>query len=393
MCEFPALVIKQEEAYKTMYQSTATPMGVNEVQAMESAAVVLIDDVESMREGCRQTLEEEGLQTAVACDGLEGLRLVESLRPNVVLVDLKMPGISGIEVLAKIPDIDPAIVPIVLTGYGTIDSAVESMKIGAFDFLTKPFEPEKLVETVRRGMELSQLRCDANDTDLGLSKETVTQEEVLDKHDVLLEGLSAISDGYAVGLDQSQYLGELKKLASEAKYHARSLGNVKDRERAILSICNDLRMVDDIIRKYEYKKNSLIQIMLEAQLKLNWLPGHVLKWISGRLHINLAEIYTIASFYEAFSLEPQGAHTVKVCTGTACHVQGAPNLLKKVSSILDIQENETDISQMFTLKTVNCLGCCALSPVLQVDDTYSTNPSLSKLKKIFKSLEEQEDCR
>jgi len=304
-----------------------------------------------------------------------------------------MPGISGIEVLEKIPDIDPAIVSIVLTGYGTIDSAVESMKIGAFDFLTKPLEPEKLVETVRRGMELNQLRSESNDTAIDPVTEAVTHETALDKQDVLLEGLSAISDGYAVGLDQSQFLGELKQLQAEAKFHARNLGNIKDRERAILAIANDLRMVDDIIRKHDYKKNTLIQIMLETQRELNWLPGYVLKWISGRLHISLAEIYTIASFYDAFGLEPQGVHTVKVCTGTACHVRGAPNLLKKVSSLLDIQENETDVDQMFTLKTVNCLGCCALAPVLQVDDTYSNNPSLPKLKKIFNSLEEQEDCR
>jgi NADH-quinone oxidoreductase subunit E len=240
---------------------------------------------------------------------------------------------------------------------------------------------------------LSQLRYDVNDTRLEPSTEKESQEAVIDRQDVLLKGLSVLGEGLSIGLSQSQFLGELQRLESEAKYHARSLGNVKDRERAILSICNDLRMVDDIIRKHEYKKNTLIQIMLETQQQLNWLPGHVLKWIAGRLNINLSQIYTIASFYDAFSLEPQGAHTVKVCTGTACHVRGASNLLKKVSSILDIQEDETDTNQMFTLKTVNCLGCCALSPVLQVDDTYSTNPSLPKLKKIFKALEEQENRR
>ncbi len=375
-----------------MDQSTTTPPGVSEAPKTGSTIVVLIDDVESMRVSCRQTLEEAGWPTAVASDGLEGLRLVESLRPNVVLVDLKMPGISGIEVLEKIPEIDSAIIPIVLTGYGTIDAAVESMKIGAFDFLTKPFEPEKLVETVRRGIELSRLRYESNDT-RDPSKEKVIQEEVLDKQDMLLKGLSAIGEGYSVGLERSQFLGELEQLESEAEYHARNLGNIKDRERAILAIVKDLRMVDDIIRKHDYKKNALIQILLETQLKLNWLPGHVLKWISGRLHITLAEVYAIASFYDAFSLEPQGAHIVKVCTGTACHVRGAPDLLKKVSSLLDIQENETDADQMFTLKTVNCLGCCALSPVLQIDDTYATNPSRPKLKKMFNSLAEQEDSR
>ncbi len=376
-----------------MYQSTISPLGARGVPKTESAAVVLIDDVESMREGCRQTLEEEGLRTAVACDGLEGLRLIDSLRPNVVLVDLKMPGISGIEVLEKIPGIDPSIVPIVLTGYGTIDSAVDSMKIGAFDFLTKPIEPEKLVETVRRGMELSQLRYESNHTLMEPSGEKTIQTAVLDKQDALLKGLSAIGEGYSLGLDRSQFLGELRQLESEAKYHARSLGDIKERERAILNIVNELRLVDTIIQKHDYKKSALIQILLETQLKLNWLPGYVLKWISERLQIRLAEIYTIASFYDAFCLEPQGAHTVKVCTGTACHVKGAPDLMKKVSSILKIEAGETDSNRMFTLKTVNCLGCCALSPVFQVDDTYLNNPSIPKLKKMFNSLEEKEDLR
>ena len=373
-----------------MYETTTSPLGADGKPKIESAAVVLIDDVESMREGCRQTLEEEGLRTAVASDGLEGLRLIESMRPHVVLVDLKMPGISGIDVLEKIPDIDPSIVPIVLTGYGTIDSAVESMKIGAFDFLTKPVEPEKLIETVRRGIELSLLRKESTHALMEPSKQEAIPEEISSKQDLLLKGLSAIGECYSVGLNRSEFLEELRKLESEAKYHARNLGNVKERERAILGIVNQLRVLDTIIQKHEFKKGSLIQILLETQAKLNWLPGYVLKWISERLHIRLSEVYTIASFYDAFSLEPQGAHTIKVCTGTACHVRGAPDLMKKVSSILNIQENETDSKQMFTLKTVNCLGCCALSPVLQVDDTYLNNPSIPKLKKTFSALEQKE---
>jgi NADH-quinone oxidoreductase subunit E len=373
-----------------MYETTISPLGADGKPKIESAAVVLIDDVESMREGCRQTLEEEGIRTAVASDGLEGLRLIESVRPNVVLVDLKMPGISGAEVLEKIPDIDATIVPIVLTGYGTIDSAVESMKIGAFDFLTKPVEPEKLVETVRRGIELNLLRRESNHNLVEPSKEKAVPEEISNKQDLLLKGLSTISECYSVGLNRSEFLEELRKLETEVKYHAQSLGDIKERERAILSIVNELRLVDNIIQKQDFKKNALIQILLETQAKLNWLPGYVLKWISERLHIRLSEIYTIASFYDAFSLEPQGAHTVKVCTGTACHVRGAPDLMKKVSSILDIKENETDSRHMFTLKTVNCLGCCALSPVLQVDDTYLNNPSIPKLKKMFGAMEQKE---
>ena len=123
----------------------------------QEAAVAVIDDEESIREGCRQTLREKGYRTVVAEDGQQGLGLVARDRPNVALVDLKMPGMSGMEVLKKIRQADPDIITIVITGYGTIPSAVEAMKAGAFDYLTKPFTPEDLVEVVARGLEKQRL--------------------------------------------------------------------------------------------------------------------------------------------------------------------------------------------------------------------------------------------
>jgi len=363
------------------------------IPMMATTTVVVIDDEESMCEACRQTLEAEGLRTEIARDGSQGLSLVENVRPNVVLVDLKMPGISGLEVLEKIPEIDPGIVAIVITGYGTIDSAVESMKIGAFDFLTKPFEPEKLVETVKRGIKLSQLRHESTARQESRVQLETPEQMELDRQDVLLRGLSVIGECDTVGLDRNDFLGELKLLEDEAKYHAETLGEVKKRERVILDIVNEFRLADDIIRRHDYRKNALIQILLETQLKLRWLPPHVLKWISGRLNVPLSEVYTVANFYEAFSLEPQGAHTVQVCMGTACHVRGAPELLTKVSALLKIQDGQTDDRELFTLKTVHCLGCCALSPVIQIDDSYTSNPSITKLKEIFHSLEEKEGSR
>ena len=237
-----------------MYARTMNQQEIADFQKMESAAVVLIDDEESMCEGCRQTLEEEGLATQIARDGSEGLRLVASVRPNVVLVDLKMPGISGLEVLEKIPGIDPTIVPIVLTGYGTIDSAVESMKIGAFDFLTKPFEPEKLVETVRRGIELSELRSASSRVLEEEPPPEAVPEIEQDDRALLLKGLSAIGSWCSTGRKQSEYFDELRKLESDAKFHARSLQSVKERQRMILDFVKELRLVDDIIRKYEYQE-------------------------------------------------------------------------------------------------------------------------------------------
>jgi NADH-quinone oxidoreductase subunit E len=193
-----------------------------------------------------------------------------------------------------------------------------------------------------------------------------------------------------MGLEKRQLLDELAYLETEAKYHAESLGQIKKKERAILDMRDDLREADAIMRKYDFQKNALIQVLLDVQERFRWLPRHILSWIAGRLNIPLKEIYIVANFYEAFSLEPRGRHTVHVCTGTACHVRGASEMLTRVSAALGIQAGQTDSRQAFTLETVHCLGCCALAPVVQVDTQYFHDPSRSKLEKIIKSLEKEE---
>ena len=152
----------------------------------------------------------------------------------------------------------------------------------------------------------------------------------------------------------------------------------------------DLLEADAIMRKYDFQKNALIQVLLDVQEKFRWLPRHILSWIGGRLNIPLREIYVIANFYEAFSLEPRGRHIVQVCTGTACHVRGASEMLTRISAALGIQPGETDSKQAFTLETVHCIGCCALAPVIQIDSQYYRDPSKSQFEKIIKSLEKEE---
>ena len=108
------------------------------------------------------------------------------------------------------------------------------------------------------------------------------------------------------------------------------------------------------------------------------------------------EILTVVNFYEAFSLEPRGKHRVQVCTGTACHVKGASELLTQVSSVLGLAPGKTDPSLQFTLETVHCLGCCALAPVVQVDKQYLHKPSRKRLENTFKALgkeAEEATCR
>lgn len=117
----------------------------------------MIDDEESMRDSCSQILTKDGFQTETAEDGATGLEKIKEIKPELVLVDLKMPGISGMEVLDRIAEIDPNIISVVITGYATVESAVEAMKIGAYDFLPKPFTPDQLRLIIRRGLEKRKL--------------------------------------------------------------------------------------------------------------------------------------------------------------------------------------------------------------------------------------------
>ncbi len=351
--------------------------------------VVVIDDEEMFTEGCRQTLEVGGYHAAVARDGPEGLQLVRSVRPSVVLVDLKMPGMDGLEVLSRLADIEPSIVSIIVTGHGTVDSAVESMKIGAFDFLAKPFEPEKLLETVRRGMNLHVLRREAKEETPAAAKAESARP---DRQDLLLEGLNVLGEAYSMGLGKGQLLDELASLESEARYHAQSLGHIKRKERIILDTREELMAVDRIMQNYDFQKGALIQVLLDVQDRYRWLPRHIMRWISGRLNVPLREIYTIAEFYEAFSLKPQGRHKVQVCTGTACHVRGASETLARVSAALGIKPGHTDSNQRFTLEEVHCLGCCALAPVVEIDGRHYQNPSRRELERIIKAVEKEESA-
>ena len=149
----------------------------------------------------------------------------------------------------------------------------------------------------------------------------------------------------------------------------------------------EISRIDQIIDKYEGEEGILIQLLLDIQQELNWIPKEVAERISQRLNIPQSQIYRVASFYTAMSLTPRGRHLVSVCVGTACHVRGSPRLLDRITDILKIQPGETSTDRRFTLNTVNCLGCCAMGPVVVVDGVYHSKPSTTDLKKILESAE------
>lgn len=141
-------------------------------------------------------------------------------------------------------------------------------------------------------------------------------------------------------------------------------------------------VVDTILSMYEGDKSALIQILLEVQRENRWLPRDALKKVSESLGVPLTQVYHVSTFYKAFSLMPKGRHSVCVCTGTACQVRGAPRLLDKTVEVLKVKPGQTSPDMRFSLDTVNCLGCCALGPVMTIDGEYHSSPSTKKIEEL-----------
>ena len=145
--------------------------------------------------------------------------------------------------------------------------------------------------------------------------------------------------------------------------------------------------VGQVIRDREVAGQvSLISVLSEIQDRYHYLPHNALVLLSETLGIPLSQVYSVATFYNAFSLKPRGAHLVRVCMGTACHVRGAPQILNRFETKLDICAGETTRDRIVTLETVNCLGACALGPIAVVDGKYSGQTDIAKADRLLKTL-------
>ena len=190
--------------------------------------ILVIDDEESMRDSCTQILTKDGYRAETAQDGTIGLEKIKEIQPDLVLIDLKMPGVGGMEVLKKTKDFDPNIIAVVITGYATVDSAVEAMKIGAYDFLPKPFTPEELRIIIRRGLERRKLLLETE----SLRKEKKLMEEnfiTMISHQ-LRSPLVAIIQYFEVimGGMAGEVSGKLKEIMEKSKLRLDGLLNLID---------------------------------------------------------------------------------------------------------------------------------------------------------------------
>ncbi len=148
----------------------------------------------------------------------------------------------------------------------------------------------------------------------------------------------------------------------------------------------NFQTVEAIIGKHQGKRSALIGILHDIQEKYNYLPDEALKKIAQRLQMDLPNLYGVATFYKSFSLIPKGKHSITLCLGTACHVRGGPKLLREVKKLLNIEPGQTTNDKMFSLYAVNCLGVCAIGPVMLVNKKYYGEMNPIKARKIIEKL-------
>jgi len=151
--------------------------------------------------------------------------------------------------------------------------------------------------------------------------------------------------------------------------------------------------IHEIIDREASNEGSIISALEKIQDRYRYLPKEALILASQRLGVPLSQAYAVATFYNAFSLKPKGKHCLHVCMGTACHVRGSPLVLDRIETKLGIAAGETTQDRLFSLETVNCVGACALGPIVVADDEYSGQMTLEKADRLIKNLMKTETKR
>ncbi len=149
----------------------------------------------------------------------------------------------------------------------------------------------------------------------------------------------------------------------------------------------DYSKLDSILEKHEFKASSIIAILQDTQETYRYLPKEIFAYLSEKLGVSRAKIYSVATFYENFSLEPKGKYVIKICDGTACHVRKSIPILDKLRKDLGLSEaKHTTDDLMFTVETVSCLGACGLAPVLTVNEKVHAAMTPEKAVELLNAL-------
>ena len=145
----------------------------------------------------------------------------------------------------------------------------------------------------------------------------------------------------------------------------------------------DLQTLSAIVANHGAKASSVLQILLDINQYYHYLPQESLEWLSGRIRMPISQVFSVATFFKVFSLTPRGKTIIHICTGTACHVRGAPKLLERMGKEVQLKPGQTTADLAITLETVNCVGACASAPVVRIDDTTYSDVTPSKISEII----------
>ena len=152
----------------------------------------------------------------------------------------------------------------------------------------------------------------------------------------------------------------------------------------------DFKIVDQILCDHDNNQQAIIAILQEIQENYHYLPREIFPYLSEKLNMSEARIYSVATFYENFSLEPKGKYVIKICDGTACHVRRSIPILERLRSELNLSESKKTTDDLnFTLETVSCLGACGLAPVLTVNDVVYPEMTPDKATELLNKLKEE----
>ena len=145
-------------------------------------------------------------------------------------------------------------------------------------------------------------------------------------------------------------------------------------------------IIEDILERYPSKPEYLIFLLQDIQADCGYISPESMRRVSDHIGVPVTQAYSVATFYQSFRLEPQGEHQIRVCLGTACHLKGGQRIVEQLERRLGISAGETTDDMMYTLDTVNCVGACALAPVMVVDDEYESNITAGKVEKLLKKI-------
>lgn len=147
--------------------------------------------------------------------------------------------------------------------------------------------------------------------------------------------------------------------------------------------------IDTILERYPGEPRYLISLLQDVQASYQYISEENIDLICDHVNVPVSQAWSVVTFYKSFSLEPKGEHELKVCLGTACHLKGGQRLVDNLTRELSIQPGQTTPDQKITLETVNCLGACAIAPVVVVDEKYHSKMTARKMDKILKKLSDK----